>query len=412
MVCADIGVVPDQPLLRVPELETRDFIGVDILAAGGPYFGGGSPPEGDMWTEAQLEELAATHRELAEVRSPIKLGHSKDQPLLRESGLVDAAGAPAAGWLENYRVGTGDKAGKLLVDLRKVPARLAGLVESGAFRTRSVELASYTPPTPGAKPRTIVSALAFLGGRMPAVRTLDDVVALYEAAPHVAIPGDPPEGVRVLDYTVNGDAARLEPIKESMTDVTFTPDQVAALAKSLGVPEKDAAKIEPAKLLEAATAKAAADAEALTAAEAAKTEAARELEATKAELATATAAAGGDASKLADTIRELSAKADQGAAANEALRVMRRDTLIGDAVKAKKIAPAKVAEFVRDYDAAPEVVERIIGNLEPLVDSRSYGAGGGDDGETDEQVKADDELYRQYGAAVGVRVNDNGKAAA
>lgn len=399
----------------VPELETRDFVGVDILAAGGPYFGGGSPPEGDTWTAEQLGALAATNRELAgEVRVPIKLGHSKDQPLLTNSGLVDAAGAPAAGWLENFRLGEGDKAGRLLVDLRKVPAKLASLVESGAFRTRSVELSNYTPPQPGSKPRTIVSALTLLGGRMPAVRTLDDIVALYESAPHVAIPGDPPEGVRVLDYTVNEDAARVEPIKESMADVTFTPEQVASLAQALGVPAKDAAKIEPAKLLEAATAKATADAAAVTAAEAEKAEAARQLEAAKVELAAAQAAApkGDEGKALADTIRELSAKADQGAAANEALRVMRRDALIGEAVKAKKIAPAKIAEFVRDYDAAPEVVERIIGNLEPLVESRAYGSSGGDEPVSDEQEKVDDDLYRQYGEAVGVSVNDNGKAAA
>lgn len=385
------------------------------MAAGGPFHGNGSPPEGDHWTADQLEALAANNRLLAgEVRVPIKLGHSKDQPLLRNSGMVDKSGQPAAGWLENFRV----DGGKLLADLRRVPAKLAGLVESGAFRTRSVELSRYTSPTTK-QAHDVVSGLAFLGGTMPAVRTLDDVVALYESSPHVAIPGEPPEGVRVLDYTVDDDAARLEPIKESMTDVTFTPEQVASLAQALGVSEKDAKAIEPAKLLEAATAKTTADAAALATAETARAAAAAEAETAKRELAAAQAAAGAsgaaEGKELADTLRELSAAAEQGKAANEALRVMRRDVLIGKAIEERRIAPARKADFERDYDAAPEVVERIIASLEPVTDTRAYGGSGDGAPASDDEQAAEDSMYAAYCGAVGVTGTvdtTNGKAGA
>lgn len=148
----------------VPELETVDLPGVEILAADVTIHGRGSPPGGDRYSIADLRSIADAHRELAsELRPPAKIGH-------------DDYG-PAVGYLENVRVsGT-----KLLADVKDVPRRFAELVNARAYHARSVELSRVTSQRTGARYPLVVSALAWLGAKMPAVRTLDDVHALYES---------------------------------------------------------------------------------------------------------------------------------------------------------------------------------------------------------------------------------------
>lgn len=171
-------------LVTLGELETVDVDGIEILSAGGPYFGTGSPPEGDTFDVSFLQELAEAGNALSDqVKPPIKIGHSKTQKLLRNSGLssrVDLADdeQPAAGWLENFRV-AGDK---LLADAKDVPRKIADLMKSKAFRSRSVEMARVTEQTSDGAGRvfdSVVTALALLGAKAPAVRTLDDILAWY-----------------------------------------------------------------------------------------------------------------------------------------------------------------------------------------------------------------------------------------
>jgi hypothetical protein len=148
----------------VSALETVDLAGVEILSTGGPVHGKGSPPGGDYWTSGQLRGIADANRALAaEVRAPAKIGHGSDQP--------------AVGWLDNIRI-SGDGS-KLLADVRRVPRKFADLIDAGAYRSRSVELSKVTSQRTGRTYDWVVSGLAWLGGKLPAVRTLDDVVALY-----------------------------------------------------------------------------------------------------------------------------------------------------------------------------------------------------------------------------------------
>ena len=65
--------------------------------------------------------------------------------------------------------------------MRKVPKGLSSLIDAGAYRTRSVELRQHTSQKTGKQYPWVVSGLAWLGGKMPAVKTLADVVKLYEA---------------------------------------------------------------------------------------------------------------------------------------------------------------------------------------------------------------------------------------
>lgn len=144
-------------------LATETFRGVQLLEADVRIHGQGSPPEGDLYTVGDLNRIAAAHRELAgELSAPAKIGH-------------DSA-APAVGWLENVRV----EGRKLLADVQAVPRRFAELVRAGAYRTRSVELSRVTSQRTGRRYNDVVTAVAWLGARLPAARTLDDVIKLYE----------------------------------------------------------------------------------------------------------------------------------------------------------------------------------------------------------------------------------------
>lgn len=165
-------------------LETVDLEAVEILEADVRIFGVGSPPEGDLYSVDDLEAMAAAAQELeaaGEFAPPSKigknkLGHSKKQKLLADSGVTDGE-MPAAGWVSNQRVvGT-----KLVADIKSVPKKVAKLLEAGAWRTRSVELGSVTSQKTEKTYDWVVTGLAWLGAKMPAVRTLDDVFALYEA---------------------------------------------------------------------------------------------------------------------------------------------------------------------------------------------------------------------------------------
>lgn len=195
------------------ELKTRDLIGVELLSAGGPVHGVGSPPEGDFWTPEDLRAMAAADAELGdELKPPNKIGHSDLQALVRNSaddlGITVSPGEmPAVGWIENVRVNdTGDK---LIGDIMAVPEKLADLIEAGGYRTRSVELSKVTSQVTGKVYDWVVTGLAWLGGKMPAVRTLDDVVALYE-------------GGQVF-YQDNGDVELRWIVSYAAGDVVWSP---------------------------------------------------------------------------------------------------------------------------------------------------------------------------------------------
>lgn len=223
------------------DLETVDLNGVELLSVGGPYFGTGSPEEGDHFEESYLQELAANALALRdELHAPIKIGHSKGQRLLKNSGLfVDEQ--PAAGWIENQRVA----GGKLLGDLKRVPKQLAALINTGAFRKRSVELSKIKSQLQDGKEFEVVSALSLLGAKAPAVRTLNDIVTQWysDSEDHME------ETVRLLLKDVENDTdARTFDVAFAEGDVIWnaengsadwSQDLTAALNGSTGMSSGD-----------------------------------------------------------------------------------------------------------------------------------------------------------------------------
>lgn len=102
--------------------------------------------------------------------APAHFGHYD----ARFPALTD--GEPAVGWVENLR----ERAGTLIGDLTRVPAKMADVIRS-AYRRRSVELAENVR-TPSGKvyPHALIG-LGLLGVAPPAVKGLADVVARYSA---------------------------------------------------------------------------------------------------------------------------------------------------------------------------------------------------------------------------------------
>jgi hypothetical protein len=183
-------------------LETVDLEGVEILRAGGPFVGKGSPPGGDFYTAKDIAAIAGRNQQLSgEVFPANKIGHSKEQRLITNTFGAGEDEMPAGGWLDNIRA-DGDR---LLADLKRVPKKLASLIDAGAFRKRSVELGTVRSQSKGGEQLgPVVTGLAWLGAKAPAVRTLDDVVALYAEQ-------DDPEVTRTVEYEPGETADAWEP---------------------------------------------------------------------------------------------------------------------------------------------------------------------------------------------------------
>jgi len=210
--------------------------------------------------ESLVEAMARAARELAgELHAPVKLGHG-DQRQLREAGIEP----PAAGWLDNLRV-DGER---LLADLQAVPRKVADLIRSRAYRSRSLELSRVTSQRTGKRYSLVPSGLALLGATTPAVRGLADVAALYEGLdvepvrafeaaldwPATSPPGD---SARLLDAAIAEGRIALarrdlyvRALEQAPKDTaeflaTLPPDPVrAAVNRRAADPERDKAERE------------------------------------------------------------------------------------------------------------------------------------------------------------------------
>ena len=142
----------------------RTLNGVEIFSAG--------EWNGDRYTTEDLDAMvAAFHDESTKYRPSVKLGHDPKQKLLQEDGY------PAAGWIGNlYRIGE-----KLIADFIDMPEKIYDLVAKKAYRKVSAEIYWDININGTVYPR-LLSAVALLGGDMPAVNNLNDLLALYGLA--------------------------------------------------------------------------------------------------------------------------------------------------------------------------------------------------------------------------------------
>lgn len=422
---------------RDAELETVDLDAVEILAVGGPVHGKGSPPEGDYWTADQLRDMADADAAL----------HGELHPTARLEATKSKVGhveQPAVGYLENLRLN--DDETKLLADVRAVPKKLAKIVKAGGYRARSVELSKVTSQKTGKTYDWVVTGLAWLGAKLPAVRTLDDVVALYEDGDvevqlvveyeQGSVVWEPDQGLegirRELQAALNPGPAG-SPWNYWVRDVAPSRalvEESGPAQKAWVVPytrENGAIQLAPT--------------EQWTAASQAWVEAARTYEEERAKSREASAdsranvaerkytdeqvkafaeATGLEAEKVTDEMLEASGvaveteepkpdgdddtddtdkpegdevskelearltKAENGAAAaNEKLRLNERKTFVEAAIKDGKVSPGAREKLERLYDKDPEGAEEFVAEIKADADlAREYGS---DDAPADEQ---------------------------
>jgi hypothetical protein len=400
---------PPDSLKSMAELETENLDGVEILASGGPFRGSGSATGGDYYSSTDLEAIANANNELAdEVRPVNKVGHSSKQRLLRNSGFVDDDEQPAAGWLHNFRV----KDGKLLADVKAVPKKLSQLIREGAFRTRSVELRRMVSQKTQKEYEAVVTGLAWLGAKAPAVRTLDDIHALYEDLE----PDE--EGVRTVDYHV-GDAEGVIQFEEGgavkgTREMTLYPGEVVLSALDVG----RIAEIEVDRILAARNLVRPADTrvmpeltlkpeEATELAKALGVEGDADLTAEQVlakakELAEARTPEPPKEPPEDDKTRKLSEDeyeqlrrdADSGRAAAEKLHKSERDALLVEAIKDGKMKPADREFWEKQYDEAPDRTREIVEKMNP--EDRTQVHGSDDDGLSESERTEEDRQFAEF----------------
>lgn len=165
-------------------LETFDIHGVELFAVG--------TWNGDKYSAADLDEMVRAHQEIGDQIKPfMKLGHSKEQALLKSGDM------PAAGWIHNVRR-EGDR---LVADIKNLPKKIYQLLKAKAYMRRSAEVLCNVN-IGGKAYKYALKACAFLGGEMPAVHTLDDVLALYAANGEAIAFNDADADLRAYDINL------------------------------------------------------------------------------------------------------------------------------------------------------------------------------------------------------------------
>ena len=142
-------------------METFRLEGVEIFSVG--------KWNGDNFTHDDLNEMIKSFEATkAGIVPGIKLGHGKEQALLKASEL------PSAGWVEKLYM-RGDK---LVADLKEIPKAIYQLIQKGAYKKPSIELFPKIT-IKGQQYKNLIGAVALLGAEMPGVMDLTDIMALY-----------------------------------------------------------------------------------------------------------------------------------------------------------------------------------------------------------------------------------------
>jgi hypothetical protein len=323
-------------------------------------------------TPEDLADAVAAYADPEIDRGVIKIGHDGDLNL--------ATGQPALGWIENLKLS--DDRQTLIGDLTNIPSKLAAIIPR-AFRRRSVEMTLGARTPSGKTYRAALTGLALLGAKAPAVKGLDDILALY------ASEGEPLEGGQAVAFAVDGDTDTA-PVPHAPAPVgdgeqgSTTPDERTAavalsdaLKKKLGLPETATdAEIEAA--LEAAELAApAANGE-----QAPEGEQAPAGEAAPAAAAPAAAPAPVEKTELGEGApATVTVTAVQFAAMQEQLRDLttsaaadRKAKALDSAIATGRIAPAERVQFAAVLDANEEAGMNLLNSLAPRFSTIELGA--------------------------------------
>ena len=346
-------------------------------------------------TPEDLQAVVDAYQDREVDRARVKLGHVSS---LNDQALGD--GAPAFGWVSNPRVSDDGKT--LLGDLVDVPRRL-GEVVGKAYKNVSVELRKNVKTPSGKTHPTVLSGLALLGAAAPAVKGLDDLVALYASEPIPDTPTDGCEDGAVVTISL-GDA--LDPVTH--TDIP-APSPVACDGE-LDSPERPGREKEgeptvafldqarelyglPAdaseeQILERMTALSEAPADPDTAVKAEETDVTGDPEVSEPELKSETADAPATVTVSEAKWNELNAQLAKYTADEKAHH---QERVIETALTEGRIVPAEREKWTTALSAAPEATEKLITSLAPRANVTEHGSNvalsAGDQGdETDRAI--------------------------
>ena len=359
--------------------QTVDFRGVPLCRAGEWNGLNGRATV----TPEDLAAVVDAYQDREVDRARVKLGHVSS---LNDQALGD--GAPAFGWVENPRLS--DDGRTLLGDLVDVPRRL-GEVIGKAYKQVSVELRKGVRTPSGKTHPTVLSGLALLGAAAPAVKGLDDLVALYASEP---IPDTPTDGCQdgsvvtislgdALDPVTHADIPVPSPVacdgeldspdspgreKEGEPSMAFL-DQAR---EKFGLP----ADASEEQILERITALSEAPA-----AEGDNTEGAeddKDADENVAEVSTEGKATPETVTVSKAVLDEMNARIAEldaeAKARREAEAVKHRDEVIAAALSEGRIAPSEREHWVTALSAAPEANEKLITSLAPRVNVTERGS--------------------------------------
>lgn len=355
-------------------MTTVDFRGVPLCRAG--EWNGLTGKA--VVTPGDLAAVVDAYQDREVDRARVKLGHVSS---LNDQALGD--GAPAFGWVSNPRVSDDGKT--LLGDLVDVPRRL-GEVVGKAYKNVSVELRKNVRTPSGRTHPTVLSGLALLGAAAPAVKGLDDLVALYASEP---IPDTPTDGCQdgaVVTISL-GDA--LDPVTH--TDIP-TPSPVACDGEP-DSPERPGREKEgepsmafldqarelyglPAdatedQILERMTALSEQPADPDTTVKAEETDVTGDPDVAEPELKSETVGAPETVTVSKAQWDELTAQVAELAAERKAKH---QEQVIEAALSEGRIAPAEREKWTTALSAAPEATETLLSSLAPRVNVREQGS--------------------------------------
>lgn len=133
---------------------------------------------GKDFTEKDIHQIIANfHRFGTMVQPPMVLGHGEED----EQFLLGNSGIPAAGWLTALRGETRGGKVTLVADFKDVPEIVRAVIKRRAFKRISAEL--YPDFLHEGKGHGLMlRRVALLGGEVPEVKDLADVVALGDVA--------------------------------------------------------------------------------------------------------------------------------------------------------------------------------------------------------------------------------------
>ena len=119
---------------------------------------------GEKYTEKDLDEMI---KNFGVVDAPLKIGHDAKQKI---------SGQPAVGWISRlYKKGK-----KLYADIKDIPKTVYELMKTNAYKKRSAEIFYGFKDGAGRLLNNVFAGVALLGAELPALNTLEDIVALYD----------------------------------------------------------------------------------------------------------------------------------------------------------------------------------------------------------------------------------------